>query len=243
MVIVIVFFPVPAFSSSLNACYDVKAFYIKVGESCITYSETRDNKISVRSFMRTVDIGSIAKRVEDHGEAFAEKDGMRPVSFKFYQEEGRFKRFQEYLYEKDIIRVRETRYKGLSNVIQKDEKKTYPFKGEVDPYIAALLLFKEVGQKKEGILKMFYDDRFYNIPYKVLREEKITVGEEKFNTYYVLVKPNIAGKGLLKPKGDWYMWIDKKSKLPVKMSVGFIIGSVKLYLTSMEGNRNLLNQF
>lgn len=221
------------FAFNASACYRVEVFFFKVGESCISYKEDKD-KILVSSFMRTVNIGSLAKRVDDKGEAVIDKDNLKPVSFKFHQEEGRFKRYQEYQFLEDKVFVRETKYKDLTDTIEKDEKKVYLSNNYADPYTAALQLLINVGNKKQGVLKLFYDDKFYNIPYTVLKEESLSISGKKYNTYKVLVKPYIQGKGLLKPRGDWILWLDKATKMPVMMSVGFIIGSVDVVIDSLK---------
>ena len=75
-----------------------------------------------------------------------------------------------------------------------------------------------------GITNNFIWNAIYNFKVK----DKI------FDSKKVLIKPEIRGKGLLRPKGNWYIWVDKSTQLPVKMSVGFIIGSVDVVLTQIN---------
>ncbi len=219
--------------ANVSLCFDVELLIFKVGESCISYKDVGED-ILIESFMRTVNIGSIAKRVNDTGYTYVAKEGLKPRKFFFYQEEGSFKRYQSYHFQEDKIWVKEVKYRGLTDEVEKDEEKTYPNNGYRDPYSLALFLFKEVFKSQSGYLNLFYDDRFYNIPYKVLNDENIKIRENKFSTRKVLIKPEIKGKGLLRPKGNWYIWIDKDSQLPVKMSVGFIIGSVDVILNNFS---------
>ncbi|MCX7990996.1 MAG: DUF3108 domain-containing protein [Proteobacteria bacterium] len=220
-------------ANAITLCYDIEIFIFKVGESCISYKDM-DDEILTESFMRTVNIGSVAKRVNDKGYAIANRDGLKPKKFVFYQEEGNFKRYQSYDFEEGKIKVRETKYKGLTDEIENDENKTYQYKGQRDPYTLALFLFKEVFKSQSGNLSLFYDDKSYLIPYQVLKDELVKIKDKKYDTKQVLIKPEIKGKGLLRPKGNWYIWVDKKTQLPVKMSVGFIIGSVDVVLAKME---------
>jgi hypothetical protein len=227
-------------ASSLRACYDVKVFFLKVGESCITYSyETKEIKIT--SFMKTVNIGSLAKRIYDHGGATVFVKDLKPIHFQFHQEEGSFKRFQEYLFKDNKIYVTERKYKKLSDEIEREEKKSYPHKGEFDPYSAALFLFLNVEKQNKGTIPIFYDDKFYEIPWEKIEKTTLTYDITQFNVFKIKIQPNIKGKGLLQPKGEWFLWIDEKTKLPIEMEVGFIIGSVKVKISQIEGNRNLLN--
>lgn len=213
----------------VSVCYRVEVFFLKVGESCINFKETED-MILVDSFMRTVNIGSLARRIYDNGYSEINKNSLRPYRFYFHQEEGNFKRDQEYFFIDNKIQVRETKFRGLTDNIEKDEKKVYEDLNYLDPYTAALYLFMNVEKNRSGYIKLFYDDRFYKIPYDVRSEEKIKVDNTLYDTLKVVIKPKIRGKGLLKPKGDWTLWIDKKRKVPVKMNVGFIIGSVNVYV-------------
>lgn len=200
-------------------------------------------ELLIESSMRTTNIASMAKRVEDRGSALLLKKGLRSKRFIFYQEEGIFKRYQKYEFEGGKINIIETKYKGLSDEIEKDEHKSYVFNNERDPYAATIFLLKEVFRSNFGTLSLFYDDKSYKIPYQVLKDETIKIGERRYNTKKVLIKPEIKGKGLLRPKGDWYIWVDSATYLPVKMSVGFIIGSVDVLLERIEGDINLLKDF
>ena len=227
-------------ASSLRTCYDVKVFFLKVGESCINYSiEKREIKIT--SFMRTVNIGSIAKHIYDHGGVTVSINDLKPIHFHFHQEEGRFKRFQEYLFKDNKIFVTERKYKKLSDEIELEEKKSYFHKGEFDPYSATLFLFLNVEKQNIGTIPIFYDDEFYNISWEKIKKITLTNNMGQFNVFKIKIQPNIKGKGLLQPKGVWFLWIDEKTKLPIEMEVGFIIGRVKVRISQIEGNRNLLN--
>lgn len=226
-------------SSTLTACYDVKVFFFKVGESCITYKI--DKKIlKISSHMKTVNIGSLAKRIYDHGSSELVLEKFYPKKFTFYQEEGTFKRYQEYDFKENKIFVLERKYKKLTENIEKEERKIYSHSGELDPYSAALFLFKNFRSNNKGVVSIFYDDKFYKIPWATLGEKIIQTqsGETKCQT--VIIKPNIKGKGLLQPRGDWLLYIDEKTLLPIKMEIGFIIGSVRVELISIDGDLNLI---
>ncbi len=226
-------------SSTITACYDVNVFFLRVGESCITYKI--DNKIlKINSYMRTVNIGTLAKRIYDYGSSELVIEKISPKKFTFYQEEGTFKRYQEYNFKENKIYVIERKYKKLTDDIEKEERKIYSRSDELDPYSAALFLFKNFQISPEGVIPIFYDDKFYKIPWKTLGEIfiKTPLGEVKVQK--LLIKPYIKGKGLLQPKGDWLLYIDKTSLLPIRMEIGFIIGSVKVDLVSINGDLNLI---
>ncbi len=241
-VLFLITFPVKVFSGELTACFSVEVLIFKVGESCITYKDAGEY-IIVESFIRTLNIASKAKKIEDKGAATLKKVGLMPKNFVFFQQEGGFKRFQRYDFEDLKIKMLEIKFKGLSDDIETNQYKTYPYTGQRDPFSAALFLFKEATRTERGYLNLFYDDRSYQIPYKFIGEEQIKISGNTFSAKKLLIKPEIKGKGLLRPKGDWYIWVDNETLLPVKMSVGFLIGSVNVFISSIEGERHLLKSF
>lgn len=228
------------YASSVTACYNVKVFFLTVGESCITYKFIND-RLNISSFMRTTNIGSIAKHINDYGSSELTLKGLKPSYFTFYQEEGRFKRYQEYKFLTEKVIAKEIKYKGLTTEIEKEENKSYQLRDEVDPYTAALYLFKKSEKHEKGTIGIFYDDKFYRIPWQKIGEYRLQTKLDVLDTIKVMVQPNIKGKGLLQPKGDWYLWIDKKTSLPVLMEVGFIIGSVKVIIEKIDGDKELIN--
>jgi len=56
----------------------------------------------------------------------------------------------------------------------------------------------------------------------------------------VVLIPEIDTKGTLKPIGNWYLWIDKLTLLPVMLQIKFNIGSAKVYLKSIRGDPKVL---
>ncbi len=233
-----------AFSSlstaqELKACYRAYLFFMPVAETCITYKTEKD-ALRAESFVRTINIGRLVKRVYNKGGAVIKLPDLSPMHFVYYQEEGEFKRYQEYSFTEDKIKVLEIKYVKLTNEIEKKEEKEYGYKGYVDPYTAAVILYRESEKLDKGTIKMFYDDKEYLLPYKVVGVENIETPLGNFNTRKVEVYPNIETKGLLKPKGTWYLWIDQKTNLPIRMELKFVIGSASARLERVEGDENLL---
>ena len=76
------------------------------------------------------------------------------------------------------------------------------------------------------------------MPFKVQKEEKIKLNGKIYKALKVYLHPEFKTKGLLKPTGNWYLWIDEKLNIPIKMNIKFTIGSFKLILNSLkkEGN-------
>lgn len=228
-----------ALASELKACYRAYLFYMPAAETCITYRLEGKN-LRVSSFVRTVNVGKLVKRVYNRGSATVGLPELEPRYFSYYQEEGDFKRYQEYRFEEGKIKVLEIKYVELTDKIERREEKEYRYRGFVDPYTASLMLYRDSARTDKGTVKMFYDDKEYWIPYSVVGRERVETPAGSFLARKLEVYPNIETKGLLKPKGKWYLWIDEESNLPVRMDLKFVIGSAYARLEKIEGDINLL---
>ncbi len=229
------------FSSAqeLKACYKAYLLFLPVAETCITYKQ-QNNNLKVESFVRTINVGKLVKRVYNRGGAEIELPELSPRRFVYYQEEGEFKRYQEYIFGNGKIKTTEIKYVKLSEQIEKKEEKEYNYKGFVDPYTASLILYRDSASVDKGTVKMFYDDKEYWLPYGVIGRGKMDTPAGSFITRKIEVHPNIETKGLLKPRGTWYLWIDEETNLPVRMELKFVIGSASARLEKVEGDKNLL---
>lgn len=178
----------------------------------------------------------------NYGYAIISAKNLMPKEFFYHQEEGEFKRKQHYIFKNSRIYVKETHYVKLTDKVEREEERVYPFDGYPDPYTASLVLYKNSIQNGEGVIKMFYDDRKYHIPYKVVGEEEIKVPAGNYYARVVDVTPNVETKGLLRPKGRWKLWIEKDNLFPVRMQLFFVLGSVRALLEEVKGDRELLRK-
>lgn len=230
-----------SFAQELKACYRAYLVFLPVAETCITY-RVENNQLRVESFARTINVGKVVKRVYNRGGAIIEIQELKPTYFFYYQEEGEFKRRQEYRFSENRIEVSEVKYVKLSDDVEKREAKEYEQKGFVDPYTASLLLYREVLRSDKGTVKMFYDGREYFLPYAVKSRERVETPAGSFRTRKVEVHPNVETKGLLKPRGVWYLWVDEDMRIPVRMELKFVIGSATAKLESVEGDKGLVKR-
>ncbi|MCS7262512.1 MAG: DUF3108 domain-containing protein [Aquificaceae bacterium] len=228
-----------SFGEELKACYRAYFAFVPVAETCIGYRREA-NLLKVESFARTVGTGKLVKRVYNKGGAVIELPELKPKRFFYHQEEGEFKRYQEYTFVNDRIRVVEVHFVSLSQEVERREEKEYEYRGFVDPYTASLMLYKESAKAEQGTIKMFYDDKEYQLPYRVKGKEKVETPAGNFLTRKVDVQPNIETKGLLRPRGTWRLWLDEETNIPVKMELKFVIGSATARLESMQGDKNLM---
>ncbi|WP_340694624.1 DUF3108 domain-containing protein [Hydrogenobacter thermophilus] len=237
----LILLPLLSLAEELTACYRAYFFFLPVAETCITY-EDKGTDLYVSSTVKTINVGKLVKRVYNRGQAIIEKNPLSPINFKYYQEEGEFKRYQEYVFKNGKIYVKEIKYKKLSDEVERSEDKVYQYSNYVEPYTASLLLYRDSAIKSYGTILMFYDDKDYVLPYSVIKREYTETPAGIFNTRVVEVYPNINTKGLLKPKGKWYLWLDEETYIPVKMQLSFVIGSTEAILTKVEGDTQLLRR-
>ncbi|MCX8164730.1 MAG: DUF3108 domain-containing protein [Aquificaceae bacterium] len=228
-----------SFAGELKACYRAYLLFLPVAETCISYKR-ETNLLKASSFVRTINVGKLVKRVYNKGSATVELPELRPKHFVYYQEEGEFKRYQEYNFGNGRIKTTEIHYVKLSNDVERKEEREYEYKGFVDPYTASLLLYRDSARLEQGTIKMFYDDKEYLLPYGVKGRERLETPAGNFITRKVEVYPNIETKGLLKPKGVWYLWIDEETHIPVRMELKFVIGSAIAKLEKLEGDTRML---
>ncbi len=226
-------------SRELTACYKAYFFIFPVARSCITY-KVKGGLLEIKSFVKTVGVGRLAHKVNNRGGVVIKLASLNPEHFFFHQEEGRFKRSMVYYFnDKDnSIRIKVTKYIGLTDEIEEVVDEIHSYDGYKDPFTASIDLYTEVGTKKKGYLKVFYDGEKYKIPYFIIGEV-VVAGRE---VWLVEVEPDIKTEGLMKPKGKWYLWIDKRRRLPLKMELGFTLGSTLVELESIRGEEDVISE-
>ncbi|WP_293449156.1 DUF3108 domain-containing protein [Persephonella sp.] len=229
-VIFLLFLSIFSFSYALETCYKGYYFFLPLVEDCITYEK---NKIS--AYAHSTPLGSLFKRVEYKGYSI-HKENLKPEFFYFVQKEGNKKMIHKYrfsedyiFFEKEIYKLEGNRYKFQKKLTKKIKNKDY-----FDPFTASIYLYNVIKRKKEGFLNIFYDGRRYKVPFKVLKDENLEINSEKHRTKKIYLHPDFKTKGLLKPTGNWYIWVDKKLDIPVKLELTFTIGSFKLLLEKLR---------
>ncbi len=229
--IFLVFFFSFSFARDLTTCYTGYYIIFPLVENCITYS---NGKITANAY--STPLGSLFRQVKYNGYShYANKNGIKSILFYFVQIEGAHKWIHTYKFTKDYILFEKKEYKLTEKgyKYKKTIKKRIQNNGYLDPFTSSIYLYNQIFRKKDGILKIFYDGKGYNVPFKVLNEEKLKILKSKYDTIKVNLHPDFDTKGLLRPTGNWYLWVDKNLKVPVKMELEFTIGSFKLILNKI----------
>ncbi len=224
-------------SASLEACYRVFFLFIPVAESCVNYIRDGD-EIRVRPWARTAVIGRLVKRVDSRGESVLV--GLQPNLFVFFQREGPYVRDHEYLFREGGVEYTIVRHRDKGKEVKKG---FFPSRGTLyDPFGVSLLIYLDTPNTRGGSVLMFYDEKVRKVDYRTVGEEEVEVFGRVYETWKVRFSPEMETRGLLKPKGIWYAWIDKETNIPVLLKVGFTIGSAYIYLERLKGDRRLLKE-
>lgn len=233
------FLPFFVYGSNLTLCYDIKALFLTVGNTCIRYK--LDNKtIYFNSEIRSSPMVSWVSRVNDQAKAIGNSNNLRTEYFLFHQEEGKYKASQEYFFEGNNIRVKSIKYNDDWTV--KDEKiSIYEKMSDYrEPFMLSIIFYKNILDGNTTPLKLFYKEKTYDIPFKIHSEQEIKALNRKFEAKKVSFTPNIKGKGLLIPSGEWFIYIDKNRLFPVKIETKFVFINANLFISKIEGNEYLI---
>ena len=228
-----------SFGGYLEACYRIYIIFVPVAESCVKY-KNKKNELTISSWVKTVVIGKLFRRVHNWGTA--QLVNLKPVYFELFQREGDFERDHHYHFRENGVEYSIIKFKGDE---EREEITQGFYKSSVflyDPFSASLIVYLSTPTMKEEYIQIFYDEKLQNIRYRTLRDESIEIDGVRYSTWKVVLIPEIDTKGTLKPIGNWYIWVDKLTLIPVLLEVKFNIGSAKAYLKSLRGDPKILRR-
>jgi hypothetical protein len=223
----------------LEVCYRIYYLFFPVAENCATY-KAKGKELIIEASAKTVVLGKIVKPIHNWGVAISDLASLKPKEFIFYQREGSFKRDHLYKFYGSVVRTKIIKYRKKTDKVERVFEKVFWLGDKyVDPFTASAVIYKSIPEKKEGLVRIFYDGRGQSVEYKLVGEERVRTELGNFATWKVELTPNITTRGLLSPKGRWYIWIDKNSKIPVKLKVTFTIGTATGLIYKLKGNRDI----
>jgi hypothetical protein len=222
----------------LKTCYKAYFIFFPIAQICIGYKKDGENFV-ISSLAKTLSFGNIVKKVHNFGWSIIDLQELKPKKFFYHQDEIGFRRDQYYIFKGNKIYVKK--------VIYARKEKTEEFgeflnDGFVDPHTASLILYKEATKYENGILKIFYEDKYYYISYNLVGEEIVSSRLGNFKSKIVEVGADVETKGPIKPKEKWLVWLDKENLFPVKMQLNFTLGSLKVEIEKIEGDASLLKK-
>ncbi len=230
-------FPLISFPSMLETCYKVFFWFVPVADSCVIYIKD-GNEIHIKSWAKTATLARMVKPVDSWGEVFMED--MAPVRFFLSQKEGSFMRDHYYEFMEDGISFRMVRKKEKGNEIKEG---FFPTQETLyDPFSATFLLYVNTPFEGKRAVKLFYEGKVQRIEYAFAGEEEVEVYTKVYRAWKILLLPKVKTKSLLKPTGEWFVWIDKETNIPVKLKVSFNVGSAIVLLKEVRGNKNFFKE-
>jgi hypothetical protein len=227
--------------SELKTCYKAYFFFFPIAQICIGYKKDGENFV-ISSLAKTLSFGNIVKKVYNFGWSIIDLKELKPKKFFYHQDEIGFRRDQYYIFKGDKIYVKKVIYSRKGNKGNTEEFGEFLNDDFVDPHTASLILYKEATRNENGILKIFYEDRYYYISYNSVGEEIVDSRLGNFRSKIVEVGADVETRGPIKPKEKWLVWLDKENLFPVKMQLNFTLGNLKVEIEKIEGDANLLKK-
>ncbi len=170
-------------------------------------------------------------KVEDDASSLVEADGFRPLRFDKNLHEGKRKKtefidFDWEAAEATFYRVREE---------EQQKRRAFPVEKGAQDSLSCLYFLRslplEIG--KEVIMKVATEKKCWSLKIVPLREEKLEL--DKLGSFDCLVIEPIAEFEGLFVRSDkkLIIWMDKESRIVLKMVAEVPIGSVSVYLTEV----------
>ena len=215
--------PLLLFGSELKICH--KAYYLifPVAYNCTVY-KLEGEKITIKAYTTNEGLGKILGNVEMKGVSSGSL--LKSHLFKLYMNIRDSVREHLYLFKNNRV------YYVIKG---KEEKRGFLKAPPCDPLRAGLFLYITASER-ESTIEFFYDGKKQEVLYRVVGRETLEWKGKVYKTFKILVKPKVKTKGLLKPKGEWFVWIDEETLIPIRLKVSFTLGSVNMWIDKLEGD-------
>ncbi len=180
-------------------------------------------------------------KISDMYKCYLDAEGLFPWKFEQYIREGDYTRDFTAIFDHENLKVKTT-------TTVKGEKKPdgeYAIKKYVLDVISAFYYARtqniaSMNKGDEFTMNSFYNDASYDLTVKILDRDNADVSAGDFRC--VVVQPLVKEGALIKKAENIAVWIsDDDRKIPVKVQLDVIIGSVKAELTSYKNLAGPLN--
>lgn len=182
---------------------------------------------------RTVPMFDNFYRVDDKYETFIDKQGQFPHSFKQRIREGKYERdeWMEFFHDKGIAK----------SLLHNKEFSMAPYAQDIlSAYFYARTM--DLRSMKDGSiieLNNVSDKEVIPLKIKIRNRDLLETELGVFRT--IVVEPIVQGVGLFKSDGKILIWMtDDENKIPIRIKIKVIVGSLSADIESMEGLRNPL---
>ncbi len=231
ILLLILLLPSLLFAEHIKLCFKAYYFIFPVGYSCLKVHKDRKGVLRIRGEARSVFLGSLLGGIEITSRSKADFS-LRSKRFLLRIKEG--KNLEIHIYEfvgnsvKYEIRLRKGK---VLKVVKGKIKVERP----LDPLSLSLYILL-IASKLKKKCTFFYGGKIQSVSFRMVGRENLERLNRNWNTLKIRVVPKVRTSSFLKPKGVWFVWIDEKLRIPIRIKVSFTLGSANLWLDSIEGN-------
>lgn len=228
--------PNNAYSYGERLSFEVSYGFLTAAEAFMTISPAPFNYNGRDTYEVNFDVNSrssfdMVYKVRDSYKTFIDKQGIFPWRFEQHIRENDYKYDFESTFIQESLKV----YTKVNYVEDKNYRAENQYVQDLISafYYARTLNWKD---KKEGdivTINYFYKDNFYPLKIRFEGRETVNVSAGEFKTF--ILKPMLT-EGFTSKTSDLYVYLsDDDRKIPVKVKVKIVIGSLIGELTSYEG--------
>ncbi len=225
------FLPTLLFADYLKLCF--KAYYLifPVGYSCLKVQEASERDLVIEGDTRSVFLGSIFRKIRINARSHARKN-LASQSFQLELRSGNYRKIHSYKFKGNKVEYEITVEREQNVRVIRGKREV---KNPSDPLTASLYVYLKASSERKKHT-FFYDGKEQSVEFVVVGKEKLERLGRIWNTLKVKVIPRVKTSGLLVPKGTWFVWLDERTRLPVRMKMSFTLGSSNAWIDSIEGN-------
>lgn len=173
-------------------------------------------------------------KIQDKYKCYLDADGLFPWKFEQIIREGDYSKDFTAIFDHDSLKVRTT---NITKGERKPDAEYVIPKYALDVisafYYARTMNIGTMSTGSEISMQSFYNDATYDLNIKILQKEDVDVPAGDFRA--IVVQPNVKEGALIKKAENIAVWISNDDrKIPLKIQLDVIIGSVKVELSSYK---------
>jgi hypothetical protein len=221
--------------------FEISYGFITAAESFITISSSPVMMSGRETYELNFEVNSrpgfdVVYKVRDNYKSYIDTRGLFPWKFEQHVREQNFKKDFTAVFNPDSAKVRTT----LNNT----EVRDFNAPAYVQDIFSALYYVRTLDLRKMGdgeviAVETFNDDKHFPLSVKIVGRETVDVASGEFKT--IIVQPMLT-EGFTNKTSDIFVYLsDDDRKIPVKVKMKIVIGSLIAELTEYSGLRGPLD--
>lgn len=230
-----------AFSYGERLSFDIGYGFITAAEAFMNISPSPVVINGRETYEVNFDVNSrssfdLVYKVRDNYKTYIDSKGLFPWKFEQHIREQNYKRDFEAFFLPDSQKVQ--------TVANYNERREFQAPNYVQDILSSLYYVRSLDLRsyKDGdviTLETFNDDKHFPQSVRVIGREEVDVSAGEFRT--IVVKPELA-EGFTSKTSDIYVYLtDDERKIPVKVKMKIVIGSLVAELTEYSGLNGALD--